>query len=48
MVMPLAAFQWADFITPLSLVGALYAAFIAIRQDDLKDWLLILPLHTLD
>jgi len=36
MVMPLAAFQWADFITPLSLVGALYAAFIAIRQDDLK------------
>ena len=36
MVMPLAAFQWADFITPLALIGALYAAFIAIRQDDLK------------
>lgn len=36
MVMPMAAFQWADFITPLSLIGALYAAFIAIRQDDLK------------
>lgn len=36
MIMPMAAFQWADFITPLALVGALYAAFIAIRQDDLK------------
>lgn len=36
MVMPIASFQWADFITPLSLIGALYAAFIAIRQDDLK------------
>ena len=36
MVMPLAAFQWADFITPLALIGALYAALIAIRQDDLK------------
>lgn len=36
MVMPIASFQWADFITPLSLAGALYAAFIAIRQDDLK------------
>lgn len=36
MVMPIASFQWADFITPLSLIGALYAAFIAIRQDDLR------------
>ena len=36
MTMPLASFQWADFITPLALAGALYAAFIAIRQDDLK------------
>jgi len=35
-VMPFASFQWADFITPLSLIGALYAALIAIRQDDLK------------
>lgn len=35
-VMPFASFQWADFITPLALIGALYAAFIAIRQDDLK------------
>jgi len=35
-VLPFAAFQWADFITPLALCGALYAALIAIRQDDLK------------
>ncbi|HUR64843.1 MAG TPA: NADH-quinone oxidoreductase subunit M [Chitinophagaceae bacterium] len=35
-VLPFAAFQWADFITPLSLIGALYASLIAIRQDDLK------------
>lgn len=35
-VMPFASFQWADFITPLSLAGAVYAALIAIRQDDLK------------
>lgn len=35
-VMPIAAFQWADFITPLSLAGAVYASLIAIRQDDLK------------
>ena len=35
-VMPHASFQWADFITPLALAGALYAALIAIRQDDLK------------
>lgn len=35
-VMPLASFQWADFITPLALGGAVYAALIAIRQDDLK------------
>ncbi|MGQ0739363.1 MAG: complex I subunit 4 family protein [Bacteroidota bacterium] len=35
-VLPIASFQWADFITPLALIGALYAALIAIRQDDLK------------
>lgn len=35
-VMPLASFEWADFITPLSLAGAVYASLIAIRQDDLK------------
>lgn len=35
-VMPFASFQWADFITPLALAGAIYAALIAIRQDDLK------------
>lgn len=35
-VLPLASFQWADFITPLSLAGAVYASLIAIRQDDLK------------
>ncbi|MBM3415751.1 MAG: NADH-quinone oxidoreductase subunit M [Bacteroidetes bacterium] len=35
-VMPFASFQWADFITPLSLCGAIYASLIAIRQDDLK------------
>ncbi len=35
-VLPFAAFQWADFITPLALGGAVYAALIAIRQDDLK------------
>lgn len=35
-VMSFASFQWADFITPLALAGAIYAALIAIRQDDLK------------
>ncbi len=35
-VMPFASFQWADFITPLALGGAVYASLIAIRQDDLK------------
>lgn len=35
-VMPFASFQWADFITPLALAGAVYAALIAVRQDDLK------------
>lgn len=35
-VFPLASFQWADFITPLALAGAIYASLIAIRQDDLK------------
>lgn len=35
-VLPFASFQWGDFITPLSLAGAVYASLIAIRQDDLK------------
>lgn len=35
-VLPVASFQWADFITPLALIGAVYASLIAIRQDDLK------------
>jgi len=35
-VLPLASFQWADFITPLALIGGIYAGLIAIRQDDLK------------
>jgi NADH-quinone oxidoreductase subunit M len=35
-VLPLASFEWADFISTLALVGAIYAALIAIRQDDLK------------
>ncbi|MFN8290388.1 MAG: NADH-quinone oxidoreductase subunit M [Chitinophagaceae bacterium] len=35
-VLPLASFEWADFITPLALGGAVYASLIAIRQDDLK------------
>lgn len=35
-VLPSGAFAWGDFITPLALIGAVYAALIAIRQDDLK------------
>lgn len=35
-VMPFASFEWADFITPLALLGAVYASLIAIKQDDLK------------
>lgn len=35
-VLPFASFQWADFITPLALAGAIYASLIAIRQDDLR------------
>jgi NADH-quinone oxidoreductase subunit M len=35
-VLPFVSFQWADFITPLALVGVVYASLIAIRQDDLK------------
>ncbi len=35
-VLPLASFQWADFITPLALAGGIYASLIAIRQDNLK------------
>ena len=34
--MPFASFEWADFITPLALVGVVYASLIAIKQDDLK------------
>ncbi|MCX8019501.1 MAG: NADH-quinone oxidoreductase subunit M [Chitinophagaceae bacterium] len=35
-VLPIASFQWADFITPLALSGAIYASLLAFRQDDLK------------
>jgi NADH-quinone oxidoreductase subunit M len=35
-VLPFASYQWADFITPLALIGMIYASLIAIRQDDLK------------
>jgi NADH-quinone oxidoreductase subunit M len=35
-VLPHASFEWADFITPLALIGAIYASLIAIRQDDMK------------
>jgi NADH-quinone oxidoreductase subunit M len=30
------AYAWGDFITPLAIVGILYASLIAIQQDDLK------------
>ena len=35
-VLPFASYQWGDFITPLALIGMIYASLIAIRQDDLK------------
>ncbi len=35
-VLPFASFQWGDFITPLALIGVIYASLIAIKQDDLK------------
>ena len=35
-VLPFGSYQWGDFITPLALIGMIYASFIAIRQDDLK------------
>jgi NADH-quinone oxidoreductase subunit M len=35
-VLPSASYQWGDFITPLALIGMIYASLIAIRQDDLK------------
>ena len=35
-VLPGPSFQWGDFITPLALIGMIYASLIAIRQDDLK------------
>ncbi|HEX4875720.1 MAG TPA: NADH-quinone oxidoreductase subunit M [Chitinophagaceae bacterium] len=31
-----AAFQWGDFLTPLSIIGMIYASLIALRQDDMK------------
>jgi NADH-quinone oxidoreductase subunit M len=35
-LLPAAAWQWSDFITPLALIGLIYASLIAIRQDDIK------------
>ena len=35
-VLPIATWQWSDFIPPLALVGLIYASLIAIRQDDIK------------
>lgn len=35
-VLPNASYIWGDFITPLALIGMIYASLIAIRQDDLK------------
>jgi len=31
-----ASFIWGDFITPLAIIGMIYASLIALRQDDLK------------
>jgi len=28
--------MWGDFITPLAIIGMIYASLIALRQDDLK------------
>lgn len=30
------SYAWGDFITPLAIVGMIYASLIAMRQDDLK------------
>jgi NADH-quinone oxidoreductase subunit M len=35
-VVTAASFQWGDFITPLAIIGMIYASLIALRQDDLK------------
>jgi NADH-quinone oxidoreductase subunit M len=35
-VLPIAAYQWADFITCTALIGVIYASLIAIKQNDLK------------
>lgn len=31
-----ASYRWGDFITPLAIIGMIYASLIALRQDDLK------------
>jgi NADH-quinone oxidoreductase subunit M len=31
-----ASYMWGDFITPLAIIGMIYASLIALRQDDLK------------
>jgi NADH-quinone oxidoreductase subunit M len=35
-VVTTASFVWGDFITPLAIIGMIYASLIALRQDDLK------------
>lgn len=35
-VLPIASYQWGDFITSAALIGVIYASLIAIKQDDLK------------
>jgi NADH-quinone oxidoreductase subunit M len=35
-VLPIASYQWADFITCTALIGVIYASLIAIQQNDLK------------
>jgi NADH-quinone oxidoreductase subunit M len=35
-VLPIASYQWADFITSAALIGVIYASLIAIKQNDLK------------
>ncbi|HMK26302.1 MAG TPA: NADH-quinone oxidoreductase subunit M [Chitinophagaceae bacterium] len=35
-VVTTASYQWGDFITPLAIIGMIYASLIALRQDDLK------------
>jgi NADH-quinone oxidoreductase subunit M len=39
---PAASARMADIIMILAVIGMIYASLIAIRQDDIKDWLLIL------